>query len=182
MLAMFRRGMFYTYLSIYFRSFLLLSVTETTLYATLPMIMSVIFQIFVWGPLSDKLQRRRTLIILGEVLAGIGTILVWLVHYGISNLVLAGYVIIIGLSIIEIFWSMSNIAWSALISDLYPSSERSKVMGRLTSLGGIGRIFGISIGGILYNYGFGFRDGPLFIVASLVMFISTFPMLLTPEG
>ena len=182
MLAMFRRGMFYTFLSIYFRSFLLLSVTETTLYATLPMIMSVIFQNFVWGPLSDKLQKRRTLIILGEVLAGIGTILVWLVHYGISNLVIAGYVIIIGLSIIEIFWSMSNIAWSALISDLYPSIERSKIMGGLTSLGGIGRIFGISIGGILYNYGFGFRDGPLFIVASLVMFISTFPMLLTSEG
>jgi len=182
MLAMFRRGLFYTYLSIYFRSFLLLSVTETTLYATLPMIMSVIFQNFVWGPLSDKLQKRRTLIILGEVLAGIGTILVWLVHYGISNLVIAGYVIIIGLSIIEIFWSMSNIAWSALISDLYPSIERSKIMGGLTSLGGIGRIFGISIGGILYNYGFGFRDGPLFIVASLVMFISTFPMLLTSEG
>ena len=182
MLAMFRRGLFYTYLSIYFRSFLLLSVTETTLYATLPMIMSVVFQYFVWGPLSDKLQKRRTLIILGEVLAGIGTILVWLVHYGISNLFIAGYIIIIGLSIIEIFWSMSNIAWSALISDLYPSIERSKIMGRLTSLGGIGRIFGISIGGILYNYGFGFRDGPLFIVASLVMFISTFPMLLTPEG
>lgn len=182
MLAMFRRGLFYTYLSIYFRSFLLLSVTETTLYATLPMIMSVVFQNFVWGPLSDKLQKRRTLIILGEILAGMGTILVWLVHYGISNLFIAGYVIIIGLSIIEIFWSMSNIAWSALISDLYPSIETSKIMGRLTSLGGIGRIFGISIGGILYNYGFGFRDGPLFIVASLVMIISTFPMLLTPEG
>ncbi len=182
MLAMFRRGMFYTYLSIYFRSFLLLSVTETTLYATLPMLMSVIFQNFVWGPLSDKLQRRRTLIILGEIMAGIGTILVWFFHYGISNLYVAGYVIIIGLSIIEIFWSMSNIAWSALISDLYPSIERSKIMGRLTSLGGLGRVFGISIGGILYNYGFGFRDGPLFIVASLVMFISTFPMLLTPEG
>jgi MFS family permease len=182
MLAMFRRGLFYTYLSIYFRSFLHLSVTETTLYATLPMIMSVIFQNFVWGPLSDKLQKRRTLIILGEVLAGIGTILVWFIHYGISNLLIAGYVIIIGLSIIEIFWSMSNIAWSALISDMYPSEERSKIMGRLTSLGGMGRIFGISIGGILYDYGFGFRDGPLFFFASMVMFISTFPMLLTPEG
>ncbi|MBY9004135.1 MAG: MFS transporter, partial [Candidatus Lokiarchaeota archaeon] len=147
MLAMFRRGMFYTYLSIYFIEFLDLTVTEATLYATLPMIMSVIFQNFVWGPLSDKLQRRRTLIILGEVLAGIGTILVWLVHSVISDLHVAGYVIIFGLMIIEIFWSMSNIAWSALISDLYPTIERSKVMGGLTSLGGIGRIFGISIGG-----------------------------------
>jgi MFS family permease len=181
-LAMFRRGLFYTYLSIYFRDFLGLSVTETTLYATLPMIMSVIFQNFVWGPISDKFQRRRTLIILGEILAGIGTILVWLLHYGVKNLFIAGYVIIIGLAIIEIFWSMSNIGWSALISDLYPSLHRSKVMGQLTSIGGVGRIIGISIGGLLYNNGFGFRDGPLFFVASFVMFISTIPMLFIPEG
>ncbi len=182
LLAMFRRGMFYTYLSIYMRDFLLLSVTETTLYATLPMIMSVVFQNFVWGPLSDKFQRRRTLIILGEVLAGIGTITVWFVHSIFSSLLLAGYVIIIGLICIEAFWSMSNISWSALISDIYPSKDRSKVMGQLTSVGGFGRIIGISIGGILYNYGYGFRDGPLFFVAALVMFISSIPMIFAPEG
>lgn len=182
LLAMFRRGMFYTYLSIYMRDFLLLSVTETTLYATLPMIMSVVFQNFVWGPISDKFQRRRTLIILGEVLAGIGTITVWFVHSIFSNLLLAGYVIIIGLICIEAFWSMSNISWSALISDIYPSKDRSKVMGQLTSVGGFGRIIGISIGGILYNYGYGFRDGPLFFIAALVMFISSIPMIFAPEG
>ncbi len=182
LLAMFRRGLFYTYLSIYLRDFLRLSVTETTLYATLPMLMSVIFQNFVWGPLSDKFQKRRTFIILGEVLAGIGTTLVWFMHSIFSNLIIAGYVIIFGLMCIEAFWSMSNISWSALISDIYPSIERSKVMGQLTSVGGFGRIIGISIGGILYNGGFGFRDGPLFFVASLVMLASTIPMLLTPEG
>ena len=182
LLAMFRRGLFYTYLSIYLRDFLHLSVTETTLYATLPMIMSVIFQNFVWGPLSDKFQKRRTFIILGEVLAGIGTTLVWFIHSIFSNLIIAGYVIIFGLMCIEAFWSMSNISWSALISDIYPSIERSKVMGQLTSVGGFGRIIGISIGGILYNSGFGFRDGPLFFVASLVMFASTIPMLFAPEG
>ncbi len=182
LLAMFRRGLFYTYLSIYLRDFLHLSVTETTLYATLPMIMSVIFQNFVWGPLSDKFQKRRTFIILGEVLAGVGTTLVWFIHSIFSNLIVAGYVIIFGLMCIEAFWSMSNISWSALISDIYPSVERSKVMGQLTSVGGFGRIIGISIGGILYNSGFGFRDGPLFFVASLVMLASTIPMLFTPEG
>ncbi|GAH43082.1 unnamed protein product, partial [marine sediment metagenome] len=98
MLAMFRRGMFYTYLSIYMRDFLLLSVTETTLYITLPMLMSVIFQNFVWGPLSDKFQKRRTFIILGEVLAGIGTVTVWFVHSIVSNLLIAGYVFIIALT------------------------------------------------------------------------------------
>lgn len=181
-LAMFRRGMFYTYLSLYMLDFLHLSATETTLYATLPMFISVVFQNFVWGPLSDKFQKRRSLIILGEVLAGIGTITVWFVHSIFSNLLLAGYVIIIGLMGIEAFWSMSNISWSALISDIYPSKERSKIMGQLTSLGGFGRIIGISIGSILYNNGYGFRDGPLFFVAALVMFISSIPMILSPEG
>ena len=182
LLAMFRRGMFYTYLSIYMRDFLLLTVTETTLYATLPMLMSVIFQNFVWGPLSDRFQKRRTFIILGEILAGIGTLTVWFIHSIISNLLIAGYVIIIGLMCVEAFWSMSNISWSALISDIYPSKDRSKIMGQLTSVGGFGRIIGISLGGILYNSGFGFREGPLFIVAALVMFMSSIPMIFTPEG
>ena len=55
-------------------------------------------------------------------------------------------------------------------------------MGKLTSLGGFGRIIGISIGSILYNSGYGFRDGPLFFAAALVMFISSIPMIFTPEG
>ncbi|MFX0106051.1 MAG: MFS transporter [Candidatus Hodarchaeota archaeon] len=181
-LVMFRRGLFYTYLSIYMRDFLLLSVTETTLYATLPMIMSVIFQNFVWGPISDKIQRRRLLIILGEIIGGSGTILVWGIHSIFANFYIAGYVIIIGLSGIEIFWSMSNIGWSALISDVYPPEDRNRIMGQLTSVGGLGRMIGILIGGYLYDKGLGFRNGPLFFIASFVMFISTIPMLFAPEG
>lgn len=164
------------------REFLNLSVTMTTLYASIPMFMSVIFQNFIWGPLSDKFQRRRTLIICGEILAGIGTMTVWGVHSLFSDFIIAGWVIIIGLSIIEMFWSMSNIGWSALISDLYPSEKRSKIIGQLTSIGGLGRMIGIFIGGFLYDSGFGFRNGPLFFTASLVMFISSIPMLFTPEG
>ncbi|MCP4763124.1 MAG: MFS transporter, partial [archaeon] len=118
MLVMFRRGLFYTYLSIYMRNFLGLSVTETTLFATIPMIFSVIFQTFIWGPISDRLQRRRTLIISGEVLAGIGVLIVWFLHAQLDDLHQAGYIIIFGLCGVEIFWSMSNIGWSALVSDL----------------------------------------------------------------
>ncbi|MFW9866462.1 MAG: MFS transporter [Candidatus Thorarchaeota archaeon] len=182
MLAMFRRGLFYTYLSIYLKDFLKMSVWETTFYATLPMIMSVIFQNFVWGPISDKFQVRRKLIILGEILAGIGSLIIWVIHYSIKIFYIAGYVIIIGLSCVEMFWSMSNIGWSALISDLYPYKKRSAIMGRLTSLGGLGRMIGIFIGGLLNNAGYGFRNGPLFFVASFVMFISAIPMFFTPEG
>ncbi|MFW9951299.1 MAG: MFS transporter, partial [Candidatus Thorarchaeota archaeon] len=159
MLAMFRRGLFYTYLSIYLREFLNLTVTETTLYATLPMIMSVVFQNFVWGPISDKFQKRKTLIILGEILAGIGTLLVWFIHFLAVDYVIAGFIVILGLTVIEAFWSMSNIGWSALISDIYSSRDRSKIMGQLSSIGGLGRLIGISIGGILYDNGLGFRNG-----------------------
>jgi MFS family permease len=182
MLAMFRRGLFYTYLSIYMREFLTMSVFQTTLYATIPMVMSVIFQNLVWGPISDRIQKRRTLVVCGEILAGIGTLTVWGIH-SLFNFIIAGWVIIIGLSIVEMFWSMSNIGWSALISDLYSSEKRSKIMGQLTSLGGLGRIIGVSIGGLLYDSGFGFRNGLLFFVASFVMFFSAIPMLLfSPEG
>lgn len=188
MLAMFRRGLFYSYLSIYLRHFLGLSVTETTLFATLPMVMNIVFQTFVWGAFSDKYQLRRTLIMSGEILAGFGTVLVWYGHTLTGNLSLAGYVIIFGLSMVEIFWSMSNVGWSALISDIYRQEDRNAVQGRLASIGGIGRIAGVWIGGVLYDglglkyNGWGFYEGALFFVAGAAMFISVIPMIFVPEG
>ena len=185
---MFRRGLFYSYLSIYLRHFLKMSVTETTLFATLPMILNIVFQTLVWGSFSDRHQLRRTLIISGEILAGFGTIIVWYAHTLTGNLNLAGYVIIIGLSIIEIFWSMSNVGWSALISDIYPQEDRNMIQGRLASVGGIGRIAGVWIGGLLYDglglqyEGWGFYEGSLFFVSAAAMFVSIVPMLLVPEG
>lgn len=187
-LAMFRRGLFYSYLAIYLRAFLHLSVTETTLFATLPMILNVLFQTFVWGRLSDRYQVRRTLIMMGEVLAGFGTLVVWYAHTLAATPLIAGYVVILGLSVVEIFWSMSNVGWSALISDLYPEAERNAVQGRLASIGGLGRIAGVWIGGVLYDGlghlypGWGFHQGALFCVAAGVMFLSIFPMLWVPEG
>ncbi len=187
-LTMFRRGLFYSYLSIYLRFFLGLSVTETTLFATLPMVLNIIFQRFVWGTISDKYQRRRTLIIIGEVLAAIGTFFVWYCHTLASTKLAAGYIIIIGLSLVEIFWSMSNIGWSAIISDLYPEQERTSVLGRLSSIGAVGRIAGALLGGLAYDGlakyydGWGFEHGFLFFVASGIMLASTIPMFFVPEG
>ena len=188
MLAMFRRGLFYAYLSIYLRHQLGLSVTETTLFATLPMIVNVLAQTVVWGRVSDRFQLRRTLIIVGEVLASFSTVLIWYIHRQIADPTATGYMIIIGLTAVEIFWSMSNIAWSALVSDIYDEQQRSRIQGRLTSMGGIGRIGGIWIGGLLYDgvglqyEGWGFFEGPLFFVAAGVMLISTLPLFFLPEG
>jgi MFS family permease len=188
MLAMFRRGLFYAYLSIYLRHQLGLSVTETTLFATLPMVVNVLAQTVVWGKVSDRFQLRRTLIIVGELLAAFSTVLIWYIHRQIADPTATGYSIIIGLTAVEIFWSMSNIAWSALVSDIYDEQQRSRIQGRLTSMGGIGRIAGIWIGGLLYDgmglqyEGWGFFEGPLFFVAAGVMLISTLPLFFLPEG
>jgi MFS family permease len=187
-LTMFRRGLFYSYLSLYLRFFLGLSVTETTLFATIPMVLNIVFQRFVWGKISDKYQRRRTLIIFGEVLAAVGTLLVWYIHKIPDGKIAAGYVIIIGLSLVEIFWSMSNIGWSAIISDLYPEEERTSVLARLSSIGALGRIVGVLIGGLAYDGlaqhygGWGFDQGFLFFIASGIMLLSTIPMFFVPEG
>lgn len=187
-LAMFRRGLFYTYLSIYLRYYLGLTVTETTLFATLPMILNIVFQTLVWGPISDKFQKRRTLIILGEVFASVSTVFVWFFHKLPSSNHVAGYVIIIGLTIVEIFWSMSNVGWTAIISDMYSIRVRSSIQGKLRSIGAIGNFIGIWFGGLAYDglsrhfNGWGFSQGLLFFVASGVMLISTIPMFFIPEG
>lgn len=188
MMAMFRRGLFYTYLSIYLRHFLGMSVTETTLFATLPMVANVLCQTFVWGTISDRYQVRRTLIICGEALAGVGTVMVWYAHILPVQRIHAGWVIITGLTVVELFWSMSNVGWSALISDIYSARDRNTVQGRLASVGGVGRIAGVWIGGVLYDgmghyyAGWGFHHGALFFIAAGVMFISIVPMLRVPEG
>jgi len=187
-LAMFRRGIFYTFLAVYLRSYLGLSVTETTLFETIPMILNVLFQTLVWGRLTDRLQLRRTLIIIGEVMASIGHVAMWYFHSIAPTPRSAGYVIIAGLTVIEIFWSMSNIGWSAFISDVYTTGERNAIQGRLASIGGGGRIVGALIGGLLYDGlgrtfpGWGFKEGGIFFASAIVMLVSVLPMLALPEG
>ncbi|MHA1819553.1 MAG: MFS transporter [Promethearchaeota archaeon] len=188
-LAMFRRGLFYVYLSIYMRFYLGLSVTITTLYATIPMLLNASFQTFIWGRVSDRFRKRRFFVMLGESIAGVFLFILYIIHSLIlrTNKTYAGYELIIGLSIIEIFWSMSNVNWSSIISDLFPSYSRNKVMGNLSSLGGVGRIFGVFIGGFLYDLngmkyaGWGFSEGALFYACVLIIFLSLLPLFMIPK-
>jgi MFS family permease len=187
-MAMFRRGLFYSYLSIYLRHFLGLSVTETTLFATLPMVLNIVFQTFVWGVISDRYQKRRTLIILGELFAAVSTLLVWYIHTAPGSKHFAGYIVIIGMTVVEIFWSASNVGWTAIISDFYREQDRVSVQGKLATIGAVGRFIGVWIGGLAYDglsrfyEGWGFDRGFLFFVASGVMLLSTVPIFFIPEG
>jgi MFS family permease len=124
----------------------------------------------------------------GELLAAVGTVALWFGHRMSADPIVSGYIIIGGLTGVELFWSMSNIGWSALISDLYPQNQRGRIQGRLASMGGIGRMIGVWIGGLLYSGfglrydGWGFHQGSLFFIAAGVMVVSILPLFLLPEG
>jgi len=184
-MAMFRRGIFYFFLSIYLKENLGVSNTEMTLYATLPMVANILTQSAVWGRISDKFQKRRLLIIFGELYAAVGYIVVYFIHKNMAinkSLHAAAYTIIIGFTIIEAGWSSSNLGWTALIADLTKETERGKIMGRLQFIGGIGNILGVTASGFLYLGGEGFSNGNLFFISSGIMVFSIIALFLIPES
>jgi len=177
-MAMARRSLFYTFLALYLRVVLGLSVTATTLLASLSMIANSVSQTLVWGKVSDKYQVRTSLIAIGETIAAVGYILIYFLHVHLLSThgtATAAYSIIIGLSLLEFFWSMSNLGWSALMSDLTTLKERGKLVGAISSIGGIGSILGLSVSGVLYDLGgegAGFKNGTLFFFAAGIMLVS----------
>ncbi|MFX1369364.1 MAG: MFS transporter [Promethearchaeota archaeon] len=175
-LTYFRRSIVYAFLSIYLKS-LGLSTTEVTLMATVGMIANASTQSFLWGNLLDKYRRPVEFVAIGEMLAGIGHILMvfgYMFFLGLNQFVIAGYVIILSLGVIEVFWSMSNVGWSTLISKLTEIDERKKIMGQFSIIGGFGGLGGAYLGGLLYDYGAGFANGSIFNVAAFVMMLSSF--------
>lgn len=144
--------------------------------ATVGMIANTTTQSFLWGNLLDKYRRPVEFVAAGEFLAGLGhvfMVLGYMFFLGVGQLIIAGYVIIICLGGIEVFWSMSNVGWSALVSELTEIDERKKLMGQFSVIGGFGGIGGAVLGGLLYDTG-GFDDGSIFMVAAVIMVISSF--------
>ncbi|MFW9963966.1 MAG: MFS transporter [Candidatus Sifarchaeia archaeon] len=174
-LTYFRRSIVYSFLSIYLRS-LGLSTTEVTLMATVGMIANALTQSFLWGNLLDKYRKPTEFVVIGEMLAGFGHLLMvfaYVFFLGMNQLIIAGYVIIFCLGGIEVFWSMSNVGWSALISELTIIDERKRIMGQLSIIGGFGGIGGAFVGGILYDNGVGFSSGIIFNLAAVLMIFSS---------
>lgn len=144
--------------------------------ATVGMIANAGSQSFLWGNALDKFRKPAEFVALGEMLAGFGHIFMVLGYQHflvLSQQIVAGYVIILCLGGIEVFWSMSNVGWSALISELTVFDERKKIMGQLSIIGGFGGIGGAFLGGFLYDGGIGFGTGIIFIIAAIVMVFSS---------
>jgi len=167
-----RRGVFYTFM-IYYLYDLLGKVTIVAMLGTFTMVASTLGQNFLWGRISDRYRLRTQLIVVGEITAGIVYILVFLLHKSLidtGNGAAAGITIITGLSILEFFWSMSDVGWAALVTDITTPKMRGGFIGTINFISSVGRMTGVVTAGFLYEGGLGFRQGTIFYVVTAMLF------------
>jgi len=182
-LSFLRRGIFYTFMINYLYQ-LMKTVTYTAMLGTFNMIASSLGQNFLWGKISDKYRLRAELIVAGELIAGCTYIIVFLIHKTLidaSSYFKAGLIIIIGLSILEFFWSMSDVGWAALLTDITTPSIRGSIVGALNFIASIGRTIGVIIAGFMYNDGEGFKNGTIFYAVTVLLFIGAILMAFTSK-
>jgi MFS family permease len=180
-LTFLRRGVFYTFMINYLYQ-LMGTVTSTAALGTLNMIASAIGQNLLWGRICDRYKLRAKLIIAGETIAAFTYIIVFLVHtslIAVGNSFEAGLTIIFGLSILEFFWSMSDVGWAALLTDITTSQTRGRTVGILNFIASAGRMVGILFAGFLYNDGEGFKSGTIFYIVTILLFMGAALMTLT---
>lgn len=157
-LAMNRRAVFYSFLAIYAYQRLGASLLQVGLLSALPMFANSGTQP-LWGRLSDRTGKRRLFIALGETVAGVA----YLAMSGLSEI----WSLTFGLTALEAVWSMSSVAWSALIVDVTEPVERGRVMGYINTIGVVGWALGVFVAGILYDVA-GFEVN--FVVSAAMMF------------
>jgi MFS family permease len=183
-LSFVRRGVFYTFMINYLFT-LMQTVTSTTLLGTLNMAASALGQNLLWGKIEDRHKFRAKLVIAGESTAAVGYVIVYITHRTLldnqSNL-LAGISLIVGLSTLEFFWSMSDVGWAALLTDVTTTETRGRTVGALSFIASLGRMIGILFAGLLYANGDGFRQGTLFYIVTAFLLASTMIMWITSRS
>jgi MFS family permease len=141
---------------------------------TFTMVTSTLGQNFLWGRIADRHKLRTQLIVVGEITAGIAYILVFLLQKSLIDAgegALAGIAIIGGLSILEFFWSMSDVGWAALVADITTVEIRGAFIGTINFISSLGRMTGVLFSGFLYVGGLGFRQGTIFYIVTAMLFI-----------
>lgn len=179
-----RRGVFYTFMITYLYS-LMQTVTSTALLGTLNMVGSALGQNFLWGRIADRHGLRAGLIIAGESTAAIFYFIVFQVHKLLLNAQAdfsAGLSLVIGLSILEFFWSMSDVGWAALLTEVTTTGNRTNIVGILNFIGSLGRMIGITFAGYLYNDGEGFRQGTIFYIVITMLIVGALLMWITSKS
>ncbi len=170
-LTFMRRGVFYSFMYIYLFS-LLGNITTTAALGTLTMLMSAAGQNLLWGKIADRYRLRAQLVVIGEVAAAFAYIIVFIVHkffIDAGSNIAAGLALIIGLAILEFFWSMSDVGWAALLTDITTIRTRGGFVGAVNFIMSIGRMTGIVMAGFLYAGGVGFRQGTIFYMVTIML-------------
>ncbi|MEM3565763.1 MAG: MFS transporter [Candidatus Bathyarchaeia archaeon] len=171
-LTFLRRGIFYTFMVNYLYM-LMHAVTSTAALGTFDMIASALGQNLLWGRICDRFRVRTKLIIIGESIAGFTYIIVFSIHRFLIDAGRgfdAGLTIIFGLAVLEFFWSMSDVGWAVLLTDITTPSSRGKIVGSLNFIASLGRMVGIIFAGFLYAGGEGFRNGTIFLTVTALLF------------
>lgn len=184
LLTFIRRGVFYTFMITYLYD-LMHNVTYTASLGSLNMVGSALGQNFVWGKIADRHKLRARLIIAGESTAAMFYFIVFQIHKLLLNSqsdFSAGLSLIIGLSILEFFWSMSDVGWAALLTDVTTSSNRTRIVGILNFIGSLGRMIGITFAGYLYNNGKGFSQGTIFYIVIIMLIVGAILMWITSKS
>ncbi len=167
-----RRGVFYTFM-IYYLYDLLGKVTIVALLGTLTAVASMAGQNFLWGRIADRNKWRTQLIVTGEITAAVAYVIVYLSHKTLIDLGMgeaAGFLIIGGLSILEFFWSMSDVGWATLVTDITTPEIRGVFIGIINFISSVGRMTGVLFAGFLYEGGQGFRNGTIFYAVTAMLF------------
>lgn len=180
-LTFLRRGVFYTFMISYL-FILMQTVTSTAALGTLNMVASALGQNLLWGRICDKTKNRIRLIVAGETIAAFAYTMVFLLHKSLiegGNKFAAGLAIIFGLSVLEFFWSMSDVGWAALLTDVTTPDTRGRVIGALNFIASLGRMGGILSAGYLYSEGEGFWNGIIFFTVAILLLAGAALMAIT---
>jgi MFS family permease len=182
-LSFVRRGVFYTFMINYLFS-LMQTVTSTAMLGTLNMVASALGQNLFWGKIADRYKLRAKLLIAGESIAAMTYLIVFLIHKSLVDVqanFAAGLSLIFGLSFLEFFWSMSDVGWATLLTDVTTTKTRGGIVGTLNFIASLGRMIGINFAGFLYNNGEGFRQGTIFYIVITMLLASATIMWITSK-
>ena len=121
----------------------------------------------VFGMLSDRIGTVKT-VLLGQVIFLVSLIISGIGQYDY-------WLVFIGLFFLGLGWSAATVSASALISEVLPTGERTKVQGFSDTLMNLSGAFGGAIAGvILVNFTFGGLNAAALIPVVLIVIASSF--------
>lgn len=187
-----RRAIFYAFFYLYLRTFLELPTTLAALLGTANFLASTFGQLKIWGPrLNNKPSLARKYVVYGNLIAAFTYFITFIGHVlflGLeSNIgaalskIGAAFFMIVLLSILEIFWSMSDLGVRFLIAQASIGQQRGQLIGLFDGIGLIGQIIGFSLSGLLYRDGLGFSEGIIFYVVVILIFLCALVIQLSPQ-